>query len=263
MNQKGFVNIAIIIGIVVIAGIAGYFVLSQRTTTSPIPTPTPTPPISTSTTPTPTTNSSSNTIMVSLGKEFTLKKNQVAKIGSTGLEVKIAEFYNSPCPAGGQCFWSGVGIGFEYHFNGEVQKGINLVQAFGYQTKIVMTDHKTYATLSVEKMKVALSQCLPSGIKLDDVVSADISGYSNGQPVGLHKVTVEQKLTELNASCNNGKLVDSVGKEITFYHLTGCWGNPPYNYQEILQKQQDEINKLKEQYTVVEMTCNPSGIPIP
>ena len=108
-----------------------------------------------------------------------------------------------------------------------------------------------------------LSRCLPSGIKLDDVVSADISGYAKGQPVGLHKVTVEQKLTELNATCSNGELVDVSGKKISFYHLTGCWGNPPYNYQDILQNQRDEINKLKEQYTVIEMTCNPSGIPIP
>ena len=54
MHQKGFSNIAIIIGIVVIAGIAGYFVLSQRPTTSPVPTSTPTPPASTPPTPTQT-----------------------------------------------------------------------------------------------------------------------------------------------------------------------------------------------------------------
>ena len=34
MNQKGFANIAIIIGIVIIAGMAGFFVLSQRPTPS-------------------------------------------------------------------------------------------------------------------------------------------------------------------------------------------------------------------------------------
>lgn len=56
MNQKGFINIAIIIGVVIIAGIAGYFALSQRTslpapTPSPAQTPIPTatPPVSTST----------------------------------------------------------------------------------------------------------------------------------------------------------------------------------------------------------------------
>jgi hypothetical protein len=108
-----------------------------------------------------------------------------------------------------------------------------------------------------------LAKCLPAEIKLSDVVEATSAGYANGQPVGLHKVTVEQKLTELKATCDgDNKLVDANGKRIIFYHLTGCWGNPPYNYQEILQKQRDEINRLKQQYTVIEMTCNPSGTPI-
>ena len=34
-------------------------------------------------------------------------------------------------------------------------------------------------------------------------------------------------------------------------HLAGA--------QEILRKQREEIDKLKQQYTVIEMTCNPSG----
>ncbi len=110
----------------------------------------------------------------------------------------------------------------------------------------------------------SLSKCLPTDVKLIDVVDATITGYANGQPVGLHKVTVEQKLNELKATCNSdNKLVDGNGKQIVFYHLTGCWGNPPSNYQDILKKQRDEINKLKQQYTVIAMTCNPSGIPIP
>lgn len=88
----------------------------------------------------------------SLGKEFTLKKNQTAQIMNTGLEVKITEFYNSPCPDGVQCVWSGVGIGFEYRLNGEIQNGIDLVQAFGYQIKVIKTDYETYATLTVEKI---------------------------------------------------------------------------------------------------------------
>ena len=122
-----------------------------------------------------------------------------------------------------------------------------------------------------QRDKISFSQCLPSNIKLGDIVTASISGYENGKPVGLHKVTVEQKLTEIGASCQNNKLVDSNGKEIYFYFLTGCWGTPPYNppggpainFQEILQTQRDELSRLNEQFTVIEMTCNPSGIPIP
>ncbi|GEM_PF-4397174 len=53
MSQKGFASVLIIIvGVVVLAGIAGYFVLNQRAITSPALTPTSTPPTSTFTTPT-------------------------------------------------------------------------------------------------------------------------------------------------------------------------------------------------------------------
>src|ERR1700736_5472482 len=93
-----------------------------------------------------------------------------------------------------------------------------------------------------------LAKCLPPEIKLSDVVEATNSGPAKGQSVGQHNVTVEQRLNELKATCNNdNKLVDGNGRQIVFYHLTGCWGNPPENYQDILQRQRDEINKLKQQ----------------
>jgi hypothetical protein len=99
--------------------------------------------------------------------------------------------------------------------------------------------------------------CLPSGIELSSVVSAQAMGGSK-----VSKVTVQQRLDEIGARCQNGKLVDSAGKEIRFYPLKGCWGNPPDNYQDILQQQQVELDKLRAQYTVIEMTCNPSGLPM-
>jgi len=132
MNQKGFANIVLVVLVIILAGVAGYFTFNQKSS-SPVPTLSP--------------------ITVSLGQQFTLKKDWVAKIADTGLEVEITAFFNSPCPAKVQCVWSGVGIGFEYRFNGEVQKGIDLVQAFGYQTTIIKTDHEIYADLVVEKMK--------------------------------------------------------------------------------------------------------------
>jgi hypothetical protein len=114
-----------------------------------------------------------------------------------------------------------------------------------------------------EVWQSSLAKCLPADIKLSDIVDATSTEYANGQPVGLHKVTVEQKLNELKATCNSdSKLVDGNGKQIIFYHLTGCWGIPPDDYGEILQKQRDEIDKLRQQYTVIEMTFNPSGMPI-
>jgi hypothetical protein len=100
--------------------------------------------------------------------------------------------------------------------------------------------------------------CLQSDIKPDDVVSAALSkpGMSNGSEA---KVTVDQTLKRLNAHCRKGKLIDAKGKEIYFYRLAGCWGNPPADYQEVLQRQSEELEKLKRHYRVIEMTCNPSG----
>lgn len=136
MSQKGLVKIILGIIIVILASTVGYLAITQgEIFPSSISGPKP----------------KNNT--VSLGQQFTLKKGQTTKIANTDLEVGITEFYNSPCSKDVQCFWSGVGIGFEYHFNGEVQKGIDLVQAFGYQITTIKTDYETYANLIVEKMK--------------------------------------------------------------------------------------------------------------
>lgn len=100
--------------------------------------------------------------------------------------------------------------------------------------------------------------CLPEGIKSTDIVSAQlVRSAAGGREV--KKITVAQKLTEMQARCKKNKLVDAAGKEIYFYRLQGCWGNPPADYQEILQQQQSELEKLKKRYTVIEMTCNPDG----
>jgi hypothetical protein len=108
-----------------------------------------------------------------------------------------------------------------------------------------------------------LSRCLPPNVKLTDIVSAELISFSVAKGYNVKKVTVGQKLTELKASCTaSGKLVDSTGREISFYHVTGCWGNPPVNYVAILAKQRQELEQLRQHYTVIEMTCNPSGIPL-
>jgi len=98
--------------------------------------------------------------------------------------------------------------------------------------------------------------CLQKNIKPGDVVSAAPSKPGNGRGA---QVTVDQTLRRLTAHCRRGKLVDANGREIYFYRLNGCWGNPPEDYQEILQRQSEELQKLKKHYHVIEMTCNPSG----
>lgn len=98
--------------------------------------------------------------------------------------------------------------------------------------------------------------CLPKGISRTDIVSAQLQRPGRGDGV---KVTVEQKLKEIKARCRKGKLVDADGKQVYFYHLRGCWGNPPEDYQEILNQQRLELEKLRKRYRVIEMTCNTSG----
>lgn len=102
-------------------------------------------------------------------------------------------------------------------------------------------------------------KCLPDNIKPDEVISVERGNYGKA----LRRLTVRQRLQQLKARCRKGKLVDSHGRGIYFYKLTGCWGNPPADYLEILERQRREISNLKKRYTVIEMTCNPSSQLIP
>jgi hypothetical protein len=108
---------------------------------------------------------------------------------------------------------------------------------------------------------VPSATCLPKDIKHSDVVSTKIIESGNGEVV--EKLTVEQKLNELKAYCKNGTLVDGAGRQVAFHSLTGCWGNPPSNYQEILEQNRAQLEKLRTRYTSIEMTCNPTGLRIP
>jgi hypothetical protein len=90
--------------------------------------------------------------------------------------------------------------------------------------------------------------CLAKDVRADETVS---HGFK-GRPA----VTVQDKLTEMKARCRKGRLVDSKGREIRFFHLS-CWGNPPENYQEIRRRETADLAKLKKRYTVIEFGCNP------
>ena len=89
--------------------------------------------------------------LVRLGEEFVLSQNQDAKLEGAGFSVKILRFFNNPCPPNVDCFWSGIGIQFEYGYDGEVKRGINLVKAFGYKTTIIRSDYESYAVLMITK----------------------------------------------------------------------------------------------------------------
>lgn len=98
--------------------------------------------------------------------------------------------------------------------------------------------------------------CLPEGVGLEEIVS--VSEDKSVSPVNK-KVTIRETLRRLNARCKKGKLVDAKGREIYFFRLIGCWGNPPEDYQEQLTKQQEALERLRKKYTVIEISCNQSG----
>jgi hypothetical protein len=85
------------------------------------------------------------------------------------------------------------------------------------------------------------------------------SDFSLHEIVGSPNVTVEKKLVELKARCRGNKLIARNGREIRLYR-DACWGNPPADYQDILEKQRKEIAALKKKYTVVEIVCDPRGV---
>jgi hypothetical protein len=90
-------------------------------------------------------------------------------------------------------------------------------------------------------MGAPLAQCLPAGIALSDPVDP--------------QTTVGQRLVDLQARCDHGTLVDASGTAIRFYRVVGCWGNPPADYLEILERQRRELQALRTQSIVVEISC--------
>jgi hypothetical protein len=86
---------------------------------------------------------------------------------------------------------------------------------------------------------------LPDDIKPDYIVS-----------YGDKNITVQEKLIELRAHTENGKLLDDDKREIRFYRIA-CFGNPPDNYDEIRQREREEIARLRQDYTVIIMECDP------
>ena len=94
--------------------------------------------------------------------------------------------------------------------------------------------------------------CLPADINLEETVSAP---QLKSTTTASKPVTIKETLSRLKARCKKGKLISGDGREIRFYRLLGCWGNPPDDYQEQLARQNQELQRLKKKYTVVEIPC--------
>jgi hypothetical protein len=90
-----------------------------------------------------------------------------------------------------------------------------------------------------------LAKCLPAGVTLSESL---MGGDPQGQTVG-------GKLAELGAYAKGGKLFDSSGREIIFYHrwVPGVQPKPDLELQE-QERERNELEKLKAKYTVIEIT---------
>lgn len=90
-------------------------------------------------------------VPVELGKEFRLKKGEVAAIGGTKATLRIVRFINSPCPKDARCVWSGQAVITELSVGGKVVDP--KAKDFPYVVFVKESDYKTYAVLVVDKPK--------------------------------------------------------------------------------------------------------------
>src|ERR1044072_6681757 len=90
----------------------------------------------------------------------------------------------------------------------------------------------------------------------DEFKSTDIVSYREKRKGSGEFITIEDKLIEMKAQCKKGKLIDSKGREIKFFKFA-CFGNPPADYEEIRQKENEELEKLQKDYTVIILECDP------
>lgn len=106
-----------------------------------------------------------------------------------------------------------------------------------------------FSCFSSAKASDSILACLPKDVTKDTLVSS-------GEQKQKH-LTVREALGRIGAGCQEGKLIGKTGQEVYFFHLIGCWGNPPQDYQERLAAQDRELESLKRRYTVLEIPCAP------
>jgi len=95
--------------------------------------------------------------------------------------------------------------------------------------------------------------CVPKDVDLNSLVVSEVNKPTSKSSAG--QITVIQRLNQLKARCKKGKLVDGKNRPIYLYPMIGCWGNPPDNYLDMLRQQDEEIQRLKKKYVVVQISC--------
>lgn len=93
------------------------------------------------------------TVPVELGKEFRLRKGEVAAIAGTKATLRIVKFINSPCPKGAQCVWSGLAVITELSVDGKVVP--ENAKTRPYDVLVKDSDYTTWALLLVDEPEAA------------------------------------------------------------------------------------------------------------
>lgn len=96
------------------------------------------------------------TIPVELGKEFRLRKGEVAAIAGTKATLRIVKFINSPCPKGAYCVWSGQAVYTELTVDGKVYD--HKTKDWPYEVLVKDSDYTTWALLLVDDPEAACSR---------------------------------------------------------------------------------------------------------
>ncbi|MDP3544535.1 MAG: hypothetical protein Q8T11_18875 [Elusimicrobiota bacterium] len=90
---------------------------------------------------------------VELGREFRLKKGEVAAIEGDRATLRIVRFINSPCPKGARCVWSGQAVITELTVDGKVVP--EDAKTRPYDVLVKDSDFKTFAVLVVDEPEAA------------------------------------------------------------------------------------------------------------
>lgn len=86
-------------------------------------------------------------LKVELGKEFRLKKGEIASLPDGKSTLKVTGFVNSPCPKGAQCVWSGLDVRYELR-----------PDPSRYEVSVKASDYRTYALLVVDDPELACAR---------------------------------------------------------------------------------------------------------
>ncbi len=102
--------------------------------------------------------SKEDTTIYLLNQSFTLESNHTAIFPQENLSIQLKEMFNSPCPPGAQCFWSGVGVLIKVSKDGDTQELLiqgeppTSMSAYGYLITLHKTNYISFAELSVSKV---------------------------------------------------------------------------------------------------------------